>query len=551
MTQRNTVITEVTVNGPRRVVWAYITDQYNLRRLIENTLDAGVVFDNTADPYEGEQNKPVFRSYISGDDLLLSAKGCSVALRVAESQGKTRIVAAASSEDSAVIMPTKSQLDALINHARRDIETGAGGLEPAPMGDRPVPEIEEVPSGEGMSLPREHLPRKTKTDRKKAEKDSKSKGWVIALAAVVVVALLAVLILPMLKDKPATAPPSGYADKVTPDNVLSILLGSSESEVKALLGTSGVSHENGRLYVGTANKGETYGIRALVHYGADGADRITYLNTDQCTVPGTFDYPGEYNALGSLKDVEAALGRPASMVRMYQVDGADITEIHFGYLDPFFNFNSAWRGEYVLVQDKTNSSAKVQYWAGTDGSDPLVLPALEGTPVANQYNDYTEFLNDKYSFEKSLFMLNGYSRGDVRDLFGEYELYSTDAGVALNLLDSEEKLDDGTPVYRMSFGFDSRGRFVMSSYTNLRILNRQGMLDDSKYAEVTRGMSYGEIRDLMGILPTAVVIDQNYFTLCYGRHIDTENFEEQFEFMVKFDIQNNYAQTLWDNTARV
>lgn len=579
MAHKQTQLTDITVNSAHRTVWRYLTDQYNLRRLIEATLGAGVVFEHSADPYEG-QDKPLFRAHASSDDLLLSADGCSIALRVsAESNKSTRIIAAASFSDDASVQPSKQMLNNLLERVRRDTEYRSGALD-APADTASRRQVFHAPSGsDAPTVPSQpgvtadtahrrqvfHAPSGSDTPTAPSQSDvtavpaaensAKKRGkksWIIALAAVVVLVLLAVWLLPSLRPTApdGTVQPDGYSDKVTLDNVLALELGASENEVKKTLGTSGAGAADGRLYTGRAADSDSYNVLVQIQYTGGKAQKITYLDTVQCAVSGTFDYPVAYDAMADVAGIEASMGRKASMVRRYRQNDADLTEVHFGYLDPFSNFDPAWRGEYVLVQDHAAGLATIEYWATTDGADPLMIPQLDGHPVQNQYNDYTTFLNDKYSFEKAMFMLAGYSQGDVRRLYGDYELYSTAAGVALNRLDSQEKLADGNPAWRMSFGFDSRGMFVISSYTNLRLLHKADMLADSKYTDVTRGMSYGEVRDLMGILPTTLVIDKNYFTLCYGEKLERDVFEEQYEFMVKFDKNNNYAQNLWDNTAR-
>lgn len=559
MDQRETVITDINISSPRKEVWAYISDQYNLRRLCEETLKAGVVFENTASPYVDDK-LPLFQARVTGNDLLLSGHGCSIALRAAGEAEKTQVIVAASYDSQATMRPSKTQLNELLNRIRLDTEVReiqpagksrifrSGKAEPA---EETAPA--QVSEKESKHIGPEPAP-KTADPVEKKKRGKKTKTVVLAAAAVLVLALLAVWLLPGLGKNQGISTAGkgeGYAEKVTLEQVLSIPVGAGEADVKAALGTAGARQdEQTRLYRGPAVATEDeQGVAVQVRYQNGAVQHVTYLDIDAATVSGAFDFPAEINMLAEVAELEAAMGRHASMVRVYDQDGDEIREVHFGYLDPFANFDPAWRGEYVVIQNRTQKTARVEYWAAGDSADPLMIPSLEGTPLANQYDDYTTFLNDKYSFEKSFFMLNGYSTGDVRLLYGEYEFFSGDAGVAMYVQESEELLSDGRPAYRMSFGFDSRGRFVMFSYTNLRLADKSGMLADSKYTEVTRGMSYNEVRSLMGILPTAVVIDQNYFTLCYGERRNTEVFEEQFEFMVRFDIHNNYAQTLWDNTG--
>jgi hypothetical protein len=278
---------------------------------------------------------------------------------------------------------------------------------------------------------------------------------------------------------------------------------------------------------------------------------ITYLDLDACTAVGSLQGATYVvNADMTPQEMAESMGVNISMVRSYQLGEEEIQEIHFGYLDPFANFDPAWRGEFVVTKNVTQNTVQTRFWPAYDGRDPLMIDTLEGHPVANQYENYTDFLQDKYSFELSLYMLNRFSIGDARSVFGEMELYSTDGGVALYFHDAPEFLaGTETPIYRYTFGFDARNGFVLSSYTNMRLIGREGMLDESDYTAITRGMAYAEVREYMKVLPTAVIVDKTYFTLCYGKRLESSTHESQFELMIRFDIENNYAQNIYNNLS--
>ena len=254
----------------------------------------------------------------------------------------------------------------------------------------------------------------------------------------------------------------------------------------------------------------------------------------------------------SLEETSEAVGIPFSLYRKYFDKNNDyIEEVHFGYLDPTGNFNPAWRGEYEIIFNRTKETVVIKNWGPYDGSDPSMLGTIENTSYANQYDSYTDFLNDRYQFSRSHLLLNRYSLGDTKFFFdGEPVHYSNNFGYQFYSIDSPEKIEDtDTPLYRISIGYDNKGGFQMASFSNMRLYNKSGTLKDSNYRLLTRGMTYAEVQQLMGLIPTSIYIDSSYYSICYGRFLDTEVTDEQFEVIIRFGLEDNIAYSVLINAA--
>ncbi|MEG1181753.1 MAG: hypothetical protein RSD39_06965, partial [Oscillospiraceae bacterium] len=65
---------------------------------------------------------------------------------------------------------------------------------------------------------------------------------------------------------------------------------------------------------------------------------------------------------------------------------------------------------------------------------------------------------------------------------------------------------------------------------------------------ISIGISYSEVERLLGILPTAVFIDETSFSLCYGRFLKPTLQDEQFELVVRFSLATNLVEKSFDNS---
>ena len=103
----------------------------------------------------------------------------------------------------------------------------------------------------------------------------------------------------------------------------------------------------------------------------------------------------------------------------------------------------------------------------------------------------------------------------------------------------------------MSFGYDAlAGHYRMCSFVNMRLVDKRGMLDGTRYETASKGMSYNEIRGLMGIVPTAIYMDETCYTVCYGHYIDDSSADDQFEVEVRISFIDDIVQDVFNNVAR-
>lgn len=401
----------------------------------------------------------------------------------------------------------------------------------------------------------------TRSDNGRRHK--KGSRYSVVVAALAIVLLLSLvcgyLFVPEVREifSSKSSAELGYSSKVNYKSALAISLYSTRADVSSLLGTDGVAapgnYENRQVYRGgNITDSGLYSVQICVDYSGSSVKMVTFLDVGVAGhINSIFNVSAEATADMSIEDITSNVGVPVSMIRFYKLGNDDITELHFGFTDPFANFDPAWRGELVLKINKTQNEVARKIWAGYDGYDPLMIGTLEGYPAANQYNNYTDFLNDKFQYDYSLYMLNRYSRGDAEKVFGKLEFYDNSSGVELFCLNSPETLPGSPePLYVMSFGFDSKGHFLMSSFSNMRLFKLADTLVDSNYRGITREMAYNEVRQIMRVIPTVVFVDLNYFTVCYGQRLDSDIREKQFEFIVMFDIENNHVQATWDNTIK-
>lgn len=384
---------------------------------------------------------------------------------------------------------------------------------------------------------------------KKKPKKKKGRGALVAVVALLLVAALAGGLFALRDRTPQTAaePDIGAPGAgLTAENALGLALGMPQADVAALFGTDGHKTGDGTLYrsaeLSPLGKSR-YMVLAVYEGGA--LARYTYLDTEVCAAVDPMGTIEDLELRADMKptEVEAAVGRPVSMVRASKDAAGAAYEYHFGFVDPFANFNEAWRGEYVFFAQPQSEVWSWERWGAYDGVDPLMIDSLEGRPIANQYTDYTTFLDDWHYYNRARLLLNRFSRGDIANLFdGELVEYAAAPGARFYEVETAEALP-----YKLSVGLDSMGRFHLASYVNLNLFEQQDMLKDSKYADVSRGMTYGEISRLMGVLPTAFTIDSNFFTVCYGSYKQSGTTEEQFEFVVRFDLQDGLSRNVFNN----
>ena len=339
-------------------------------------------------------------------------------------------------------------------------------------------------------------------------------------------------------------------------NAKDISFGEKRNQISYLFNTNGTSiDDNHVVYASALTEGERKPSELImIEYSSSyRVKAVSYLNLAVASKYyniKTFDAQLSYDM--TIDEAVKEVGIPFSLYRRYfDRKNNYIEEIHFGYLDPTANFNEAWRGEFEVIFNRTKETLVIKNWGPYDGSDPSMRGSIENTSFANQYDNYTDFLNDRFQFSRSQLLLNRYSLGDTKFFFdGEPVHYSDNFGYHFYSIDSDEKLDDSeTPLYRISIGYDNKGGFQMASFSNMRLYNKGGTLKDTHYRLLSRGMTYNEVRSLMNLIPTSIYIDADFYSICYGRFLDTEVTDEQFEVIVRFGIEDNIAHRVLINAA--
>ncbi len=546
---------DISIAASVRTVWGWFFDPDNLLRLVDFPIGADLKAAGGGYTGTVTMNKIRFSANIFPHDITLESGGNIFGIRLSDTPRGCKVIMAASTPhgkrplfEHDCICKTLARLKELIEQKPENSFSCE----------------DDLSNYSAYSDERQTDCEPESREFARREKTSKKSGRV--LSALLLLFLFTGVVFAGIKFIPgmlAARNASGKAaqdaadlsSSVTMSSALSIAPGMSEGEIKNILKTDGIKDGTGIIYRSATLDGASRPVvQVKVEYASGKAVKITTLDLARANEVGTVALQSIPAAYGDTLDaVEESLGTSLSMSRRYlDESGGLVDEYHFGYIDPYANFSPAWRGELIVTMSETGGGCAVKNWVGYDGSDPLMINELDGHPAASQYTNYDEFLNDKFSYDYSLLMLNRYSQGDIRAVFGEYTTYDGGGGLAFNYIDSADTLtlSDGAecPVWRMSFGLNSRGQFVVGSYVNMSLLTREGCLALCKPASVAKGMTYSEVREYMAVLPTALYVNEGGYTICYGKLLDKETASEQFEFVVNFG-NNNRVNGIYDNTG--
>ncbi len=561
MSQNSIVKTDISINRDAEYVWKWLFSPENLKTIVDFPLSADLK-STGGGGYRGTVvlGRTRFESEISPQrEIVLKNSGRALSIRVVPEGSRCRAVMVSASPEGRGTVFTEACMNGILRRLRSRTELAGArsfSYDDAVSRYASGAAFSSDDSGGGAAAPEDGAG--TRTRPAPAQRTAVRRR----IAALAVVALLltagvfAWIKLSRRAAEPGAAAPLDLSGGVTLQNALSVSPGQSRADIERLFGTSGVADGGAALYrCDTLDGMSRPTVQVKVDYKGDAAERITYLNLEAGgTIP---EQPltapdGAHYGMG-VPELEQTVGAPLSMMRAYtDPERGDVREYHFGYTDPFANFSPSWRGEIVVTMTSADSGCAVKRWMSYDGSDPLMIGSLEGEAAAFQYDDYDEFLDDKFMFDYSLLMLNRYSRGDLRAVFGEMSEY--DGGGAYNFyhIDSAETLgaDGGqSPVWRMSFGLDTRGAFKVGSYVNLRLMTREGQLEGCEPSKVAMGMSYSEVREYLPVLPTVLSVNEGGYTLCYGMWTDGKSStEEQYEFVLKFGLDNKVSG-IYNNTG--
>ncbi len=345
---------------------------------------------------------------------------------------------------------------------------------------------------------------------------------------------------------------------VTFENVGTIKLGDTRQTVETLLKTSGEEKDGETFYksLEILPVGESSFQTSIGYDNVGNVNRIEYidLSISSAIEPLVLSGTGEVTPEMSMFDVENAIGSDVSLFRNYiDANGNEMLEVHFGYSDPFASFSNAFKGEYAVYINRTTGEIKREQLKEYEGYDPLLISSLEQHPASAQYSNYDEFITDRYITQKAEFLANDYSKGDLGAVFdASLDIYSTVNNNLLHNVNSAQGplvannfRDAGN--YKLTAILDENGAFKLGSFTNMKLMTKEGMLNETRFRQVSRDMSKGEIDAIMPVLPTSIIFDVNSITYCYGRYLERTEVDQQFEVIVVYDKTTMVAENVYIN----
>lgn len=550
----------IRVDVPRKTVWRYLLSEGSLKRIID--LPAEIIRDTEDARFIRRISIDGHRFYVRYEENAahLSGEGnyIDVVLNDAGEATGVELSIIAGGESSLTISENKARgfLERLKAEIDGDLAEKTAAEDAAQMpADKPAEKLNEKPADE-----------KKKKEKPSDKKTSANDAPILTNILSVAVALLLIAtagyfgykyVFPLVYDG-ASVSASACSEKVTYENTVMLELGFSQSEVENIFGITGEQVEGKTLYCSTELSSGIPARQVLIGYDKHIISSITYLdmNSARVLLDGDFTLKGVYPADITVDAISTAANLPVSMYRMFINENAErISEVHFGYVDPYANFNEAWRGQLVVTANAETAKVSSKGWVVYGAGDGLTVASLEDSVLSRQYDSYTDYLNDKFALDEMMIMKNKFTRGDVKNLFGvELSIYydgtETNGTIFYGADSSELIAGTDTPARRMSFGYDTLGHFRMCSLTNMRFINTRGLLTGTAYETVSKGMSYNEVRSIIGIMPTAIYFDESCYTVCYGRLIDEASADDQFELVVRLSVADDKVQAVYNNVAR-
>ena len=398
-------------------------------------------------------------------------------------------------------------------------------------------------------------------DRDTAERKKKRSriGKTIVLLLMALLAILAVIW--GIKTVKKLFPSSDPADPSTNDkgsrgvtfyNGINLSLGVTRSQIERNFGKP-ASQKNGVSRYESASL-TSYGTPACVvqvEYDGQLANRITVMDMEEAAKIGAItNFAPSFTWETPLSELTEQVGTSPSMVRMYSDEGKQVTEYHFGHVDPKANLSPSWKGELVCAQ-ATDGTYWTSYGVSFDGHDPLYLSSLEGSKAEEIYTSFNDYLDDYYEFNKCLLMQNHYSRGDMKQIIGGMEKVSS-GETEVYRANSQCMLSDGiTPAWNYTIGIGARGTFIYFFGVNTRNWKKADLLKDVDIKSIDVGMNWNDLLASVGQIPNMVYVDYSYITVGFGAYKeDAQYLSEQFELMAVVDLNTWLVETVYDNTDR-
>lgn len=523
-------------------IWTLLMDETQLASFFSPTAAVSLRRDGERASGTMQLGKLNFAVQLAPHDLLLKSEVCAIALRVLKMGTGCGISMAASYDPASGFSVQLSDLERVLDR----IAEAAG---PATVSfDLSQGEPDAAETEAPAAAPPRAARRKT-IGRRRA---------LFAVAAVLVLALAVFAGGRLLARRQAekvsvsAANAQDLSANVNYANAMALQLGAKRADVEKLFGTAGIREGNARIYRSAALA--QYGRPAeqvRVQYQNDAITAFTYLNA--ANAAQNLETPGTAiptDAVHTPDELAAATGLPVSMVRRYTSGTDEMQEVHFGGCDRFANFDPAWRGEVAVLENVTQNTVAVTYWVTGNAADATSVAALEaGTPLAAEYDDYTTYLEDKFQFDRALILLQGYSYGDAAKWFPDMQAYDTGSGARAFKAVYGSWSQPGDTPYTLSYMLDLAGGFSMGSFANTRLYAKTDTLAGTRCASVTENMTYNEVRELVGLVPTALFVNDKSYFVCYGDYLGGTKIERQFRFVVRFDRATGLVSNVSSSVA--
>ena len=466
----------------------------------------------------------------------------------------TKVHFAAVDKSGTYIPVIGSGADIFFSNLKKSLESSAISKPAAESDSRStsaqaaVPVKESAKPAESDKKPeRTRQVRRKRADSNTGSTYSLNKKGVIALSvlALLLVAALLIVFHPF-SGKKGSKP----VDRVSVDlaKASTLELGMTPGEVGSILGVDGTTANGVTVYGNADSVAVTYlngtASRIVIRNQLNSITPLrggTVLASPTLTTADTIDFASMEEAYGyKVSEIE----------KLYDDNGDKYVLLHFGYIDPLANFDPNWRGEDVATIAAGGSSIKT--WYRESQVKGLLCGDKTGKP-AEHYTFFSDYLQDFYAYCSSMNLLNNYSRGDIMAILdGTLTKYATYGALEMYDLVLNDPLammmKDGVsvPAYKITVSLNN-GYFVNALYCNMRFAN-DSSIPLNTYG-VARGASMSDIQSSIQRLPTAMLYDTSSIYLCWGAMREGNTIDEQFELVVRFEIENDIAANVYNNSA--
>ena len=523
--------------------------------------------------------KKVWKQLLNFRNSKLYGNGIKAYLDPDENDGYTGTFVIGDMEFSASFVPYEIRLtadDLKIGIALQETDTGCKALMVAAYNPEAIPSLDRdylvkflnaLKDAADTEVPALKENKKISYSKPKTEdipvKKTRSVWQIIGSAAAVLFILVclagsawAIQYSGLLKKRPSASSGSDTkagSELLSADTAELLYLGEKKQDVDSRIGKP-VSH-NEDTYLYTSSDLDVFGdpaVQVQITYSGEQAQKIVMLDLNNSTavgaVTGTELTPSSDSNAQTLAE---QAGCPVSMIRKYYSDGSEITEYHFGYLDPKANFSKYWTGELwasVSSDDTFRSGTSYRY----DGSDPLMVSDLEDTLLARQYTSYEEYLANFYEYIRCLSVADEPSLTECGSIFTGMTVYSSDDTSTTYTADAfTDSENDPNLSWNYSLNFDVRDEFILFYAVNTALWETEGQLEDLDLSSITRNQDYSDVMKTIGLLPDMVYIDYSYVLLGFGAYKGSDAEQtQQFEYMVRFTKDSMTVESIYDNTGK-